>query len=142
MHAALPFGRVVNQIDTWLISASTGGLRESEAPVVNTNTIVLIVVTILVALALAGVVAGFTRKFRAERRLLGGSGILDELAEDARLVAQQDDIAQQVASEAQAVQVDSDIKAFRNRGRRAESTDSRDAADMRAQLRDEGGHSD
>jgi len=140
MHAALPFGGVVNQIDTWLISASTGGLRESEAPVVNTNTIVLIVVTILVALALAGVVAGFTRKFRAERRLLGDVGIIDEMVEDANLAAHYD--AQQVDEQARAVRVDDDIKAFRNRGRRAESTDSRDAADMRAQLRDEGGHSD
>ncbi len=106
----------------------------------NTNTIVLIVVTILVALALAGVVAGFTRKFRAERRLLGDVGIIDEMVEDANLAAQYD--AQQVDEQARVVRVDDDIKAFRKRGRRAESADSRDAADMRAQLRDDGGHSD
>jgi hypothetical protein len=106
---------------------------------VNTNTIVLIVVTILVAFALAGVVAVFTRTFRAERRLLGVAGILDEMAEDAPLMAHHDDIAQRVASDAQAAQVDSDIQAFRNRGRRAESADSRDTADMRAQLRDPDG---
>jgi hypothetical protein len=107
---------------------------------VNTNTIVLIVVTILVALALAGVVAGFTRKFRAERRLLGDVGILDEMVEDAHLVAHYD--AQQVDEDARAGRVDDDIEAFRNRGRRSESADSREAADMRAQLRDGGGHPD
>ena len=104
----------------------------------NTNTIVLIVVTILVAFALAGVVVVFTRKFRAERRLLGGAGILDEMAEDARMVARHD-AAEQIESDAQAAQVDTDIQAFRNRGRRAESADSREAADMRAQLRDPDG---
>jgi hypothetical protein len=60
------------------------------------------------------------------------------MAEDARLVARRD-AAEQIESDAQAAQVDSDIEAFRNRGRRAESSDSRDTADMRAQLRDPDG---
>lgn len=104
----------------------------------NTNTIVLIVVTILVALALAGVVAGFTRKFRAERRLLGGAGILGEMAEDARLVARRD-AAEQIEQDAQAAQVDTDVAAFRDPGEHTKSADSKDTADMRAQLREPDG---
>lgn len=55
----------------------------------TTNSIVLIVVAILVTLALAGMVAIFSRKFRSDRRLLGRSSIADEMAEDAK--AQQRD---------------------------------------------------
>jgi hypothetical protein len=62
---------------------------------VNTNSIVLIVVAILVALVLAAAVAIFKRKFRAERRLLGGTSILGEMAADAKLVQRQDDVGAQ-----------------------------------------------
>ena len=48
----------------------------------NTNSIVMIVVALFVALTLAAVVFGFSRKFRAERRLLGGASILEEVAAD------------------------------------------------------------
>ena len=58
----------------------------------NTNSIVLIVVAILVALVLACAVAIFSRKSRAERRLLGGASILGEMAEGAKLVQHQDDV--------------------------------------------------
>jgi len=50
---------------------------------VTTNSIVLIVVAILVALALAALVAIFFRKFRSDRRLLGGATVLGEMAADA-----------------------------------------------------------
>jgi hypothetical protein len=104
----------------------------------NTNTVVLVVVAILVALALAGIVAAVGFKLRADRRLLGGAGILDEMAEDALLVEQQDHLADELATNARAAEVDSGIEAFRTRGRRRESADSREAADMRAQLKDHG----
>lgn len=92
-----------------------------------TNTVVLIIVAVLVALVLASVVVGFGYKLRAERRILGGAGILDEITEDAR--------AAQVATEGRSAHVDSEIEAFRNQGRREESADSRQTADMRAQLK-------
>ncbi len=101
----------------------------------NTNSIVLIVVAILVALTLAGVVVGFKFKFRAERRMLGGASMRREIAEDARLGQLPDEMAAEPTVEAQAAQIDSGIAAFRNRGRRRESADSRDTADMRAQLK-------
>ncbi len=101
----------------------------------TTNSIVLIVVAILVALALAGVVAGFKRKFRAERHLLGGASILDEIAEDALVVQHRDEMAAELTAKTQATQVDSGIAAFRNRSRSSESADTRDTAAMRAQLK-------
>lgn len=57
----------------------------------TTNSIVLIVVAILVALALAGLVAIFFRKFRGDRRLLGSSSIIDEMAADAKAVQRRDE---------------------------------------------------
>jgi hypothetical protein len=106
------------------------------------NTVVLIIVAVAVALVLVGVVAGFRYKFRPERRLLGGASILDEAAEDARLVERQDHLGEELATKAQAAQIDSGIEAFRSRGRRRESADSREAADMRAQLKDHGSPTD
>ena len=100
----------------------------------TTNTVVLIIVAVVVALILAGVVAGFRYKLRSERRLLGGTSILDEVVEDARVA--------QLTTDAQAAQVDSGIEAFRNRGRRSESADSRQTADIRAQLKDQGSRTD
>lgn len=95
----------------------------------STNTVVLIVVAVAVVLVFIAVIAWFGVKFRAERRILGGNGILDEVAADARLEAE-------LAAKLKALQVNSEIKAFRTRGRRKESADSRQAADMRAQLND------
>jgi hypothetical protein len=95
---------------------------------VTTNTVVLIIVAVVVALVLAGVVVVVGYKLRGERRLLGGAGVLDEMAMDAR--------AAQLVAKDQAAQVGSEIAAFRKRGRKRESTDSREAADMRAQLKD------
>lgn len=106
----------------------------------NTNSIVLIVVAVLVALALVGAVAGFAHKFRAERHLLGGAGILDELAADARVAAYHDN--NERTSKERTVRVDNDIRAFRNRGRRRESADSRTTADIRAQLREQSSPTD
>ncbi len=90
----------------------------------NTNSIVMVVAAVLVALILAGVVAGFKRKFRAEQRLLGGASMCREISEGGEL-----------AAKAQAAQVDSGIAAFRNRGRRRDSADIRETADIRAQLK-------
>ncbi|MCV7132393.1 hypothetical protein H7J06_05290 [Mycobacterium hodleri] len=59
------------------------------------NSIVLIVVAVLVALALAGLVAIFSRKFRADRRLLGGATVLGEMAADAAVVQHRDDLRAQ-----------------------------------------------
>jgi flagellar basal body-associated protein FliL len=59
---------------------------------VTTTSIVLIVVAILVALALAGVVAIFSRKFRSDRRLLGGATVLGEMAADAAVNQHRDDV--------------------------------------------------
>ncbi|KAA0098957.1 hypothetical protein CIW49_13890 [Mycolicibacterium sp. P1-18] len=61
----------------------------------TTNSIVLIVVAILVALALAGVVAIFSRKFRSDRRLLGGATVLGEMAADAAVIQHRDDLRAQ-----------------------------------------------
>ncbi|WP_284228911.1 hypothetical protein [Mycobacterium antarcticum] len=96
----------------------------------------LIVVAVLVALALAGVVVGFKRKFRAERRLLGGATILDEIAEDALFAQHREEAAAEGTTKSQAAQLDSGIEAFRTRTRPHESPDVKDAADMREQLKD------
>jgi hypothetical protein len=84
----------------------------------TTNTVVLIVVAILVALALAGMVAAVKYEFRAEWRYFGRVHILDEVAEDARLARQQNAIADELTAKAQATRVDRETRAFRNRGRR------------------------
>lgn len=107
----------------------------------TTNTVVLIIVAAAVALVLVGVVVGFGYKLRAERRLLGGTSLLHEMAEDARLAQLEDDV-DDVTTNAQASQLDSEIKAFRTRGRRRESADSRQTADMRAQLKDRSSRTD
>lgn len=60
------------------------------------NSIVLIVVAILVALALAGLVAIFSRKFRTDRRLLGGATVLGEMAADAAVVQHREDVRAQL----------------------------------------------
>lgn len=57
----------------------------------TTNSIVLIVVAILVVLALAGLVAIFSRKFRTDRRLLGGATVLGEMAAEAKVVQHRDE---------------------------------------------------
>jgi len=62
---------------------------------VTTNSIVLIVVAILVALALAGLVAIFSRKFRADRRLLGDATVVGEMAEEAKIVQHRDEVRAQ-----------------------------------------------
>jgi cytochrome c-type biogenesis protein CcmH/NrfG len=72
----------------------------------TTNTVVLIIVAILVALALAGIVAVFKYEFRAEWRYFGRVHILDELAEDARLARRQDEIANELTTKAQAAQLE------------------------------------
>ena len=61
----------------------------------TTNSIVLIVVAVFVALALAGVVAIFSRKFRSDRRLLGGATVLGEMAAEAAVVQHRDDVRAQ-----------------------------------------------
>ena len=136
------FGCVSSKLTRSAKSACTGGSPRIRGADINTNTVVLVVVAILVALALAGIVAAVGYKLRTDRRLLGSAGILDEMAEDARLVEQQDHLADDLATKAQAAQLDSGIEAFRTRGRRRESADSRDAADMRAQLKDHGSPTD
>ncbi|TPG34166.1 hypothetical protein [Mycolicibacterium hodleri] len=108
----------------------------------STNSIVLTVVAALVALTLVGVVMGFKRKFRAERHLLGGASLRQEIDEDARLGRLNDEMTDELTAKAQAAQIDSGIAAFRSRGRRGESADSREAADMRQQLKDHGTRAD
>ena len=54
----------------------------------TTNAVVLSIVALVVALVLVGVVAGSRYKLRAERRLLGGTSLLDEVVEDARAAGQ------------------------------------------------------
>ena len=61
----------------------------------TTNSIVLIVVAVLVMLALAGVVAIFSRKFRTDRRLLGEASVVGEMAEEAKMVQHRDDVRAQ-----------------------------------------------
>ncbi|WP_156720816.1 hypothetical protein [Mycobacterium sp. Root135] len=61
----------------------------------TTNSIVLIVVAVFVTLALAGVVAIFSRKFRSDRRLLGGATVLGEMAAEAAVVQHRDDVRAQ-----------------------------------------------
>ena len=95
----------------------------------TTNTIVLIVVAVLVALVLAGVAAAFIYKFRADRRVLQGAGILDEA---------QNAIADELRAKTQVAPVGKGIKAFRERGRRGKSADARATADLREQLKDHG----
>lgn len=73
------------------------------------------------ALALVGMVAGVRYKCRGDRRKLGSHGMLAEAEDDALLVAHHEQLKVELAAKAQAAQVDSDIEAFRERGKRKDS---------------------
>ncbi|MBJ7339314.1 hypothetical protein [Mycolicibacterium sp.] len=107
-----------------------------------TNSIVLSVVAVFVALTLVGVVVFFKRKFRAEQRLLGGPSLRREIAEDALFDQLDGEMTDPTEAKTQAAHLDSEIAAFRSRGRRAQSADSRETADMREQLKDHGSLTD
>lgn len=63
----------------------------------------------------------------------GGKGLLDEPEDDARLVRQHDQMDDGCADKARAAQVDSDIEAFRERGKHR---DASALASETAQLRE------
>jgi outer membrane murein-binding lipoprotein Lpp len=78
-----------------------------------TNTIVLIVVTVLAAVVLAGVLVGVAYKTRTPKRHATDTTIRDQAAEDALRLRRQQALADEYAARAQAAQVEIDIKTIR-----------------------------
>ncbi len=102
---------------------------------ISDNSTVLIIVSVLVTLGLVGMVAGVRYTCRGDRRSLGG--LLDEPEDDALLIEQHDRLADETAAKDQAAQVDSDIEAFRERGRLKNSVArASETAHLREQLSD------
>jgi Na+-translocating ferredoxin:NAD+ oxidoreductase RnfG subunit len=99
----------------------------------GTNTTVLIVVTALAALMLAGMLAGVAYKTRAQQRHVKGEMIPDQAAENALHVRHQEALADESAVKAHAAQVEVDVRtarAYRLQRQaavlRSEATTSRD----------------
>lgn len=75
-----------------------------------TNTIVLIVITALAALVLAGLLTGLVYKTRTPDK---GETIRDQADEDALHLRRQEELADEYAARAHAAQVEIDIKTVR-----------------------------
>lgn len=78
-----------------------------------TNTIVLIVVTAIAALVLAGMIAGVVYKTRTIQRHVNGETFHDQADEDAQRLRRQQALADEYAARAHAAQVEIDIKTIR-----------------------------
>ena len=78
-----------------------------------TNTIVLIVVAVLAAVALAGVLAGVVYKTRTPQRHVGADTLRDQADEDALRLRRQEVLADEYAVRAHAARVEIDIKTIR-----------------------------
>ena len=78
-----------------------------------TNTTVLIVVTALAVLVLAGVLVGVAYKTRTPQRHAKGTKIRDQAEEDALRLRRQEALADEFDARAHAAQVEIDIKTVR-----------------------------
>ena len=78
-----------------------------------TNTTVLIVVTAIAALVLAGMLVGVAYKTRTQQRNINGETIRDQAEEDARRLRRREALADEYAARADAAQVEIDIKTIR-----------------------------
>ena len=78
-----------------------------------TNTIVLIIVTAIAALVLAGMIAGVAYKTRTIQRPVNGETFRDQADEDAQRLRRQQALADEYAARAHAAQVEIDIKTIR-----------------------------
>jgi hypothetical protein len=98
-----------------------------------TNTTVLIIVTAMAALVLAGTLTLVVFKTSPSRRNVNGTPIRDQAEEDARRLRRQETLADEFDARAHAAQVEIDIKTVRARSlqeqatvRRGEAVTSRD----------------
>jgi hypothetical protein len=78
-----------------------------------TNTAVLIVVTALAAVVLAGMLVGVAYKTRTQQRNITGETIRDQTEEDALRLRRREALADEYAARAHAAEVDIDIKTIR-----------------------------
>ena len=78
-----------------------------------TNTTVLIVVTAMAALVLAGMLVGVAYKTRTQQRNINGETIRDQAEEDALRLRRREALADEYAARADAAQVEIDIKTIR-----------------------------
>jgi hypothetical protein len=78
-----------------------------------TNTTVLIIVTAMAALVLAGTLTLVVFKTSPSRRNVGGTPIRDQAEEDARRLRRQETLADEFDARAHAAQVEIDIKTVR-----------------------------
>jgi hypothetical protein len=78
-----------------------------------TNTTVLIIVTAMAALVLAGTLALVVSKTRPSRRSVNGTTIRDQAEEDALRLRRQETLADEFDARAHAAQVEIDIKTVR-----------------------------
>ena len=75
-----------------------------------TNTTVLIVVTAMAALVLAGMLVGVAYKTRTQQRNINGETIRDQAEEDALRLRRREALADEYAARADAAQVEIDIR--------------------------------
>ncbi len=78
-----------------------------------TNTTVLIIVTTMAALVLAGTLALVVSKTRPARRIVNAPTIHDQVEEDALRLRRQETLADEFDARAHAAQVEIDIKTVR-----------------------------
>jgi hypothetical protein len=78
-----------------------------------TNTAVLIVVTALAAVVLAGMLVGVAYKTRTQQRNITGETIRDQTEEDALRLRRREALADEYAARAHAAEVDIDNKTIR-----------------------------
>jgi hypothetical protein len=78
-----------------------------------TNTIVLIAVTAIAALVLAGMIAGVAYKTRTIQRHVNGETFRDQADEDTQRLRRQQALANEYAARAHAALVEIDIKTIR-----------------------------
>ena len=78
-----------------------------------TNTTVLVIVTAMAALVLAGALALVVSKTRTSRRNVNGTTIRDQAEEDALRLRRQEALAGEFDARAHAAQVEVDIKTVR-----------------------------
>ena len=78
-----------------------------------TNTTVLIVVTAMAALMLAGMVVGVAYKTRTRQRNIKGETVRDQAEEDVLRLRRREALADEYAARAHAAQVEIEIKTIR-----------------------------
>ncbi|MCW2624127.1 hypothetical protein [Mycobacterium sp.] len=102
-----------------------------------TNTTVLVIVTAMAALVLAGALALVVSKTRTSRRNVNGTTIRDQAEEDALRLRRQEALADEFDARAHAAQVEIDIKTVRACSLQHQATVHRsEAVTSRDQLND------